>query len=659
MRQIVINLDSRDRYLLYQEVIRQGENLGAEIVVNLNAEFAGYRYLMRLKLNNNDTVPTAELPVVNNQVRYPIPALFTVQAGELKIVFEAFEQISEGNNRVIKSATTILKVIESLDGGTEIMPEPYVPWYLEAVEAAAEASISAEEATDQATIATTQAGIATTKAQEAAQSVIDASTAGEEAAQNVVDNLTSRVAALESSKIKKYGVKFTGSNPIGERLYDAVGMVANVAVNNQIVVNDFDKVSFFDRPMCNVYFDSLGNPTVMAYRGEPGFNMEGAIFPPYAEKAEVYYECSPCAWNGSYDEPTVTGTPAEGFELFSCFPNWNTKIYLPTFWMAFVDGKPTSRSGVRPGYYSLNSAMSEAKAWNVNAHVETMAAHMYEYILQLVEFATRDLQNIMMGCSNLRYNSATDTAVIAETSVNRIIVTNSTASNYVVGQTIVIGTAQNGTNVAAERSITAIETYDADNKALVFDGNPVNIAIGNFISSRAWKNGITDIVRASSGSPVSNTSGKYPCIWRGKVDPWAHSYSVICDILIQRRGVGTTEEPYTYRPYYLPDPRKYANGVITSDYIELQYDLPQADGYAKSLWQDSRYRFIGLTNELGASSTTYLAAYYYRPQYDVCLVFVGGNFLGGRSCSPVYFYCNYPPSHSTLSRLARLFVSRV
>ena len=141
------------------------------------------------------------------------------------------------------------------------------------------------------------------------------------------------------------------------------------------------------------------------------------------------------------------------------------------------------------------------------------------------------------------------------------------------------------------------------------------------------KNGATDIVVASSGSPVSNTSGKYPFIWRGKVNAWAEGFSGLCDFLIKRNGTGTTESPYTYRPYFLPDPRKYANGVITSDYVELQYDLPQADGYAKLLGQDSRFKHIGLTKELGAASTTYLAAYYYYPRYDVCVVFVGGTSM--------------------------------
>ena len=434
---------------------------------------------------------------------------------------------------------------------------------------------------------------------------------------NEIKKLNDKIDNIGVANIKKYGVKFTGSNPAGERTDNAIGMIANVAIDNQVALNDFDKVSFFDRKITNGYHDVNGKFRVMAYRGEPGFDFEGGIFAPYANKSEVYYECTPCGWNGSYDEPSVTGTPIEGYELFEFFDDWHTKKYLPTYWMADVDGKPTSRSGTRPGYYSLNSAMTSARNYHEKAHTETMAAHMYEYVLQLVEFATRDVQLVMMGCSNLRYNSAVDTAVIAEEVVNRIVLTNSSAAQYVVGQTIVIGTAQNGTNVASERSITSIEDYDGSNKAIYFDGTPVNIAIGNFVSSRVWKNGATDIVVASSGSPVSNTSGKYPCIWRGKVDPWAQGFSVICDILTKRYGAGTAEDPYKYRAFYLPDPTKYANGAITDDYIELQHDLPTTDGYAKGLWQDSRYRFIGLTKELGAASTTFLSAYYYYPRYDI------------------------------------------
>ena len=467
-----------------------------------------------------------------------------------------------------------------------------------------------------------------------------------------------RIDKLEVAKIKKYGAKFTGSNSIGERTDDAIGMVANVAVDDQIVVNDFDKVSFFNRPICNGYHDATGKYNVMAYRGEPGFDFTGGIFPPYAVKSEVFYECTPFYWNGSYDSPSATATPCEGYNLAPMFPNAIDKVYLPTFWMAEVDGKPTSRSGLLPGYYSLNSGMLSAKTYNTNAHTETMAVRMSEYVLQLIEFATKDVETVMMGANVLSYASATDIATVSEVGVNRIVLGNAIAAKYVVGQTIVIGTTSNTTNVATERSITAIVDYDASNKVVTFDGAAVNIAVGNFVSSRVWKNGATDIVVASSGSPVSNISGKYPCIWRGKVDPWANGFSIISDILIQRTGAGTVESPYVYTPFYLPDPRKYSNGVITADYIELNFKLSSTDGYAKTFGIDSRYKWIGLTKEVGASSTTYLAAYYQFPRYDVCVVCVGGGFNHGRSCSPVCFSCDSAPSGSSIARVSRLFVSR-
>lgn len=464
-----------------------------------------------------------------------------------------------------------------------------------------------------------------------------------------------RLTILEESKVKKYGVKFLGSNPVGERLYDAIGMVANVAVDDEVVVNDFDNVSFFDRPICNVYFDTNGNPQVMAYRGEPGFSFEGGIFPPYAEKSDVYYECSPCGWNGSFDTPVVTGTPMEGFELFECFPDWNTKIYLPTYFMGMEDGRPTSRSGVKPGYYSINTAFTTAQAWNTNAHGETINAHMYEYILQCIEFATRDLQTVMYGVGALTYNSETDLASISETGVNRIILAR--ANNYAIGQTIVVGTARNGDNVTGERIVTSIEPYDENGQALYFDGEPVNIGIGNFVSSRAYKNGETDIVVASSGSPVDNTSGKYPCIWRGKADPWGNGYSGISDLLTKRYGAGTPEDPYTYKLCYLKNPKKYANGVITSDYIELNYNLPTSDGFAKELDQDTRFPLIGFAKEIGAASTTYYADYYYYPRNDVGAVFVGGHFSLGRFAGPLYFNCSNTPAFVYFGCLARLFVT--
>ena len=459
-----------------------------------------------------------------------------------------------------------------------------------------------------------------------------------------------------SQKSKIYGVQFSGSNAAGVRTHDAIGMVANAGVDDQLVQNDFDNVSFFQRPRCLVYHDSAGKAQVMAYEGEPGFNLEGAIFAPYTEKAQVFYEQKPFYWNGDLDWPQVSATPLEGFELAPMFKNPVDKVYLPSYWLGLDNGKACSLSGAHPEYNSINGSMATARLYHARAHLETMAVRISEYVLQLVEFATRDVQTVMTGAMSNRYNGD-DISILAEDGVNRIVMANASADQFVVGQTICIGTTKNGSNIATRVVITAIDVYDASSKAISFDGPPLNIPLGAFISTRAWRNGATDIVKASSGSPVSNSNGKYPCIWRGKVDPWAMAYSGISDVLIQRSGAGTVEDPYTYNAYQLEDPTLYNNGVIDENWKKVDYNLSSSDGYVTQMGKDPKSPAVRMPTAVGGASTTYYASYYYYGRYAVGAVFVGGYWTGGRLCSPVCFSLSGAPSGSAFDRLARLFVS--
>ena len=152
-----------------------------------------------------------------------------------------------------------------------------------------------------------------------------------------------------------------------------------------------------------------------------------------------------------------------------------------------------------------------------------------------VEFATRNLQAVMNGASGMPY-VATDTATVAESGANRIIVANAVAAKYVIGQTILIGTSLGSSNVANNRIVTAIEDYDAQNKAIVFDGGPVNVAIGNIVCTSAWINGSCNSVLTSSGSPVSNSDGKHNCVYRGKETPYGNTFEFISDVLFKREG---------------------------------------------------------------------------------------------------------------------------
>lgn len=518
-----------------------------------------------------------------------------------------------------------------------------------AADTAASGATAAKEATE---AAISNAKTATSEAQTAAA---NANTAAKNA-QNALEE-------LEGASVARYGVKFGGSANSGatvQRLYNAFGLTANVGTDTETATNDFDNIyPWSGRKRCCGYWDENGSFVVNAYEGEPGYITDGSNGEVWVETPLFYYKHT-YGDDGS-EEIVITSHPIGGFEPSPIHINTDgslsQKAYTAAYPMAVVDNKPTSRSGVYTPVMSLNSGMTNARLMGTKYTTTTTAEQYVKCLLMWVEFATRDIQTKMKGCSALSY-SKDHTATVAEDAANRIIISKNYASYYVLGQGIAIGTALGSANVANNRTVTSIEDYDETNIAISFDGEPVNISVGNVVFAIAWKTGSCDNVLASSGSPVSNTSGKYTCIYRGEETPFGNAFEWISDILFKREGAGTTEDPYSYDIYFLKDPTKYTSGTITEDYTKLNFQLPTADGYVKKLGFDSRFPWLRIPCEVGASSSTYYADYYYCPAYAVTAAAVGGYWYSGAFAGPCYWYCLSAPSASNINRRARLSYRR-
>ena len=518
-----------------------------------------------------------------------------------------------------------------------------------AADTAAEGATAAKEATEEAI---SNAETATTAANTAATN-----------ANTAAANAQNALAELEGASVARYGVKFGGSANSGatvQRLYNAFGLTANVGTDTETATNDFDNIyPWSGRKRCCGYWDENGSFVVNAYEGEPGYTTDGSNGEVWVETPLFYYKHT-YGDDGS-EEIVITSHPIGGFEPSPIHINadgsLSQKAYTAAYPMAVVDNKPTSRSGVYTPIMSLNSGMTNARLMGGKYTTTTTAEQYVKCLLMWVEFATRDIQTKMKGCSYLSY-SKDHTATVAEEAANRIIISKNYASSYVVGQGIAIGTALGSTNVANNRTVTAIADYDDTNTAISFDGDPVNIAVGNIVFAIAWKTGSCDNVLTSSGSPVSNTSGKYTCIYRGEETPFGNAFEWISDVLFKREGSGTTEDPYSYDIYFLKDPTQYSNGTITNNYTKLNFKLPTADGYVKKLGFDSRFPWLRIPCEAGASSSTYYADYYYRPAYAVTAAFVGGHWGSGSACGPCCWACYSAPSFASVSRRARLSYHR-
>lgn len=465
---------------------------------------------------------------------------------------------------------------------------------------------------------------------------------------------------IPAANVPRYSVRFSGSSTTGIREDNAQGMVANVAVGDEEVINDFDGIPFFNRPICCCTWNStLRKWQVNAYKGEPGFAWDGS-------NGEVMYECTPFYYKvdfsgtGSPCYVSVTGTPVEGYTLAPMFKDGVTKEYRPSFSFAkTADGTVAlSRAGLYPQSLSLNGFMTSARTIDAKAHTEDIETLFSEYLLQLVEFATKNLQSVMKGACELPYSPNITVSSVISTTELRVL--SSVATAFTAGQVISIGTTKNGTNVSSNNKILSITADSSDSNFSIFklELEAANLAAGNYLSSRMYKTGeaAQTVVNASSGSPVSNKNGRYPCIWRGKENPWGNGASIISNILMKRSGSGTADSPYSYKMFYLPTPENYSSGAITDKYIEGNLSVATADGYSLTMSQDSRYPFLFCTSEVGASATTYNSAFFCYPRYSVSMVCVGGSFNSGVNCG-ISFGCNYEPGTSSTYLCARISIN--
>ena len=135
MRQIILNLNDTDSRLFYKDLIRQGENIASELVINLSTDFQGYRYLIKFQNNENLEVVTPELLPVENQISYVITNALTANEGTLKVELNAFDLTT---GLLMKTATTTLRVLDALGDTAAVVPEAYAPWYIEVMGAASQ-----------------------------------------------------------------------------------------------------------------------------------------------------------------------------------------------------------------------------------------------------------------------------------------------------------------------------------------------------------------------------------------------------------------------------------------------------------------------------------------------------------------------------------------
>ena len=385
------------------------------------------------------------------------------------------------------------------------------------------AAAAAEKQATAANSAATAANEARGKAVAAAQIVTDQSekavndvkAAGAEAAQNLKGytkeetNALLRAAGVHTQVgAPIYGVKRVWNtenvSDTWERTDASVGMEANPTIGTKIGKDDFSYVM----PWAGIVSKCCDMDTgeTVAYIGEPGYDptkymvlteYPGFYFKRWRDDTYEYVQISAGAFDGAvYIEPWEWGR----------YPS------------SLMGSKHVSMSGKHPDCRITRATVrTRSKAAGEGFYSMDSTSYWAYSMLVLVKYASLNTQEkVCKGYYYLRYTDK-DKALVAEQSTNRIVIALATAANeYLVGNAVEIGTSLGGAQVAKQRLITRVEDYSSGSvtgKAIYFDGDPVNIAVGNIISHCANISGTTDSLGMKDGCLVND--GKHSMLLLG------------------------------------------------------------------------------------------------------------------------------------------------
>ena len=154
--------------------------------------------------------------------------------------------------------------------------------------------------------------------------------------------------------------------------------------------------------------------------------------------------------------------------------------------------------------------------------------------------------------------------------------------------------------------------------------------------------GFSSQIAASSGSIGDNTSGKYPCVYRGIESPYGDLWQFV-------DGVNIND----HQAWVCKNADQYASNLFTAPYEQLSYVNTNLAGYLKAMGYDPALPFAEFPVEVGAGAHTYYSDFYYRSAGQR-IALLGGRWSNSLTAGPSHWYLGYSSAGARVNIGGRL-----
>jgi len=272
------------------------------------------------------------------------------------------------------------------------------------------------------------------------------------------------------------------------------------------------------------------------------------------------------------------------------------------------------RSGVTPttGFVSHNTSQTYARRHGTQYSGMCGCDHSWLVLMLYIKYASLTADALLQGCVNYYKTSASYVVAHAETGTTRLLVSASTAAQFIVGSTLRFGSSYSyGATASYDISgvdgamLLSKETVTVDGVEYVALNTDAQAAFdtttSTYITSWMWRTGSCDAVLGNDGSPNSCTNEQNPAKLQG-IEYMYGAYEVPSDTIL---NLYTEASEYWYEPYTVARSAEQTTS-LTSDYTASGITIAQPES---SSWQyTKRMGFNGgimFPAEKGGSSSTY------------------------------------------------------